>query len=187
MADISRLYDHFGMEKMNELLSRAEEMARKDATIGCHDIQNGLQIGYEHAVSIFDWLADTHLITPEISSHWVRAGRRYVFNNALPTFREMQERVGLGEQRAYAVMQELARRKFLRITSDFELERVGRAATFRDLVRQMIVVSKKYHRRCEPSLLERTLFVDAVTAFRLAQYGEEFHDLYWKGKRWYRV
>jgi hypothetical protein len=110
-----------------------------------------------------------------------------VFNNAQPTLREMQERVGLGEQRAYAVMQELARRKFLRITSDFEFERVGRAATFRDLVRQMIVVSKKYHDRCEPSLLERTLFVDAVTAFRLAQCGEEFHDLYWKGKRWYRV
>jgi len=182
MADIEKLYNHRKPEDVLMLLVQASSMAKKNRELGWSDIQNTLHIGAGEAVIILDWLADNNEAHPKISKHWVRAGRAYVRNNPLPSLATMAWMLEVGERRAFLIMQELERRKLIRIKEDFTFERVGRMASFNDLVRQMKVVAKRFHGRCEPSLLIRTLYIEPYTATRLAQYGEECLSLRWKNR-----
>ena len=103
-------------------------------------------------------------------------------NTPFPSLEEMAKTLGTGDRRAYAIMLELERRRVVRIGTDFEMLRIKRMSRWSDLVRQLKWVSKKYGGRCDASLLMRILYVDAMTAVRLAQYGEENLGLVWKDR-----
>ena len=182
MADLERLYRNRGTEKAMEILAKATKLAKDSPDIYALDLQHELEIGYSESVVVLDWLADTGETQPKVSHHWIRQGRRYVLNDMAPSLSGMALRLELGERRAYRIMQVLEQRGVLRIKDDFTFERIGRMASFADLIAQLKVVGKKYQDRCEPSLIVRTLYVDPLTAIRLAQYGEEFLGLRWRGR-----
>ncbi len=162
------------------MLAHASAKAKEDPDLKFTDFQEELHVGYPIAVAVVDWLADTRQIKASISNHWIRRGRQYVLNNLFATLEGMSEALGMGAERSFLVMQALEKKKIIRIADDYTFERVGRAASFDDLVRQMKVVGKKYHGRCDPALLVRQLLVDPITAFRLMQYGEEHLGLRWR-------
>lgn len=180
MAGIDVLYKHFKPEEVAIMLARASAKAKEDPDLTFTDFQEELHVGYPIAMALVDWLADTHQIEVSISKHWIRRGRQYVRNNFFPSLEEMSQMLKIGARRSFLVMQALEKQKIIKIREDYTFERVGRAASFDDLVRQMKVVGKKYHGRCDPALLVRQLLVDPVTAFRLMQYGEEHLGLRWK-------
>lgn len=182
MAGIERLYRHREPEEVAFLLARAHALATEKGDPGWQGIQSELKVGSEEAAIIHDWLADNHKAEAKISNHWVRSGRAYVLNNPFPTLSDMARVLKIGEKRAFLIMHALVKKRIIKIKSDFAFERVDRMASFTDLVRQMKVISKKYRGRCEPALLVRTMHVDLVTAFRLAQYGEENLGYRWKDK-----
>src|SRR2546423_1585342 len=91
-------------------------------------------------------------------------------NNVLPSLAEMMERIRFGRRTALEVMYELQNRGVVRVRPDFTFEKLI-TSTERDFIRQLTRVAKKYRGRCEPELLMRILYVDAVTAQRLSQYG----------------
>ena len=107
---------------------------------------------------------------------------QYVLNNPCPNLVEMGTMLRIGERRAFLVMLALEEHEkgVIRIKEDFSFERRIRMSSFDDLVRQLKRVAKKYRGRCEPELPLRTLYIDLVTAVRLAQYGEEHMGLRWK-------
>jgi hypothetical protein len=180
MNHLERLCQYHSHADALILLAGASALAKEKPDIGQGDVQDRFRVGYESAVIILDWLADNDEIRTSISKHWVRAGRAYVLNNPFPYLEGMKSMLKIGERRAHLVMQALQKRKIIIIKPDFSFERVGRAASFADLVRQMKPIAKKYHNRCEPLLLMRTIYIDWTTAMRLAQYGEEFLGLKWK-------
>ena len=182
MIDISRLHRHRTPDEVLLLLARASTLAKKRPELKWRDLQDTLQIGYGEANLILDWLADHHAAEPVISNHWIRCGRTYTLNNFFPTLVDMANMLDLGERRAFLVMHALEKRNIIRIRTDFSFERIGRMASFADLVHQMKVVANKYRGRCEPELLTRTMYIDWITAVRLAQYGEENLGLRWKNR-----
>lgn len=182
MAGIEKLYIDREPEEVAFLLAKAHALATEKGDPGCYGIQTELQVGYEEATIIHDWLVDNHKAEAKISNHWIRSGRAYVLNNPFPTLGDMARVLKIGERRAFLIMSALVKKRIIRIRIDFSFERLDRMASFTDLVRQMKVVAKKYRGRCEPQLLVRTLHVDLVTAFRLAQYGEENLGFRWKSR-----
>lgn len=180
MADLARLYRHRPVEEVSMLLTRALMLAKDNPKLDWGDIQNTLKIGAEEASIILDWLADKNEAEPHISTHWIRCGRAYVLNNPFPNLVDMAKALEIGERRAFLIMLALEKKKLLRITQDFSFERLRPMSTFMDLVRQMKPIAKKYRGRCEPTLLMRTLYIDPMTAMRLAQYGEETLGYRWK-------
>ena len=179
MVDLSGLRKNYDPDTFTMLLSRAIKMAEEDAGLKCIDLQNGLKIGYSTAQTILDWLADNRKIEPKISTHWLRAGRIYVQNNLIPSLQNMIKQMDIGERRAYSLMMELEKRGVIKIQNEFEFLRVKPMASFADLVRQMKKFAKKYNGRCEPTLLARVMYIDLVSAYRLAQYGEENFGYKW--------
>lgn len=103
-----------------------------------------------------------------------------LLNNPCPDLVEMGAMLKIGEKRAFLVMLALEQKGVIRIKDDFSFERRIRISSFDHLVRQMKRIAKKYRGQCEPELLVRTLYIDLVTALRLAQYGEEHCGLRWK-------
>lgn len=182
MADLTKLYELYGTEKAMKMLADAEELAKKTPDMDWGVIQNTLKIGAGPAFLIMDWLADTHRADVQVSNHEIRAARAYALNTCTPSLAGMAAALEIGEKRALRLMQVLVARKLVRVTDDFKFERLRRMSSFRDLVRQMKVIAKKYGGRCEPQLLMRTMYVDVFTAMRLAQYGEEFLGLKWKDR-----
>jgi hypothetical protein len=182
MADIQRLYIHRTADEVVLLLAQASLFAQKKPKINWYDIQNELKVGAEEANIIFDWLADKNEAEPHISNHWIRCGRSYALNNPFPGLTGMASALRVGERRAFLIMKALEKKGLFSIRSDFTFELKRRMSTFKDLVRQMERIAKKYCGRCEPQLLIRTLFIDPMTATRLAQYGEENLGLRWKGR-----
>ena len=155
-------------------------LAKERPELTLLELQRALRLGYGEATVLFDWLADTHVAAGHISNHWIRCGRAYVLNNPCPNLVEMGTMLKIGERRAFLVMLALEKKGAIRIKEDFSFERRIRMSSFDDLVRQMQRVAKKYRGRCEPELLVRTLYIDLVTALRLAQYGEEHRGMRWK-------
>ncbi len=180
MADLERLYQNRGTEKAMEILAKATKLAKDSPDIHKLDLQRELDIGYSESVIVLDWLADTHEIEMGISEHLIRQGRKYAHNHPFPSLSDMTEKLGVGETRAQLVMQALQKRGIIRIKPDFAFERTGRMTSFAGFIRQLKVIGKKYDGRCEPWLLKRLMFVDPLTAMRLAQYGEEFLGFTWK-------
>lgn len=169
-------------EQVRALVEAAKAFAEARMGFSILDLQNGLRIGYGEAAALYDLLSDASMTQPLLSTHMLRCGRRYVLNCPLPTLAGMADALNIGSGRAFSLMLELERRNVLRIGARFELYRVKRMSTWDDLVRQVRWVGKKYRGRCEPELLTRILFVDRVTAIRLAQYGEEKLGLRWKNR-----
>jgi hypothetical protein len=182
VVDIQKLYLHRTPEEVIFLLAKASNLAKEKPALNWYEIQNELKIGAQEAYLIFDWLADQHATEPFISTHWLRCGRTYVLNNPFPSLAGMSEMLRVGERRSYLIMQELERKGLIRIKPDFGFDRVGRMSSFKDLIRQLKVIAKKYRGRCEPVLLIRKMYIDPVTALRLAQYGEENLGLRWKDR-----
>lgn len=180
MADLRNLYKNRSADEVVLLLAQATLLAQKKSKINWYDIQNELKVGAQEAYIIFDWLADKHEAEPHISNHWIRCGRAYLLNNPFPTLADMAKSLRVGERRAFLIMIALEKRGLLSIKQDFAFERKGRMSSFKDLVRQMQRVAKKYGGRCEPQLLIRTLYIDPMTATRLAQYGEEHLGMIWR-------
>lgn len=179
---IDHLLAHRTLSEVYTMLHNAEQFARTHRTVTWHILQEHLHVGHGEAEAILDWLSDTHQTDPLISNHEIRCGRRYVMNTPFPSLEEMAKTLGTGDRRAYAIMLELERRRVVRIGTDFEMLRIKRMSRWSDLVRQLKWVSKKYGGRCDASLLMRILYVDAMTAVRLAQYGEENLGLVWKDR-----
>ncbi len=187
MADLQVLMRLRGTEKALEILTKALAYAKEHPQSDVYDLQKNLGIGYGEAVIVLDWLGDTHESEPKLSNHWIRAGRTYVLNNPMPTLTEMTQRLKVGEKRGYLIMQTLMQRGLISVNTDFSFIRTRKMHTFKQLIRQVQKVAKKYGGRCEFGLLERTLYIDPITAFRLAQYAEEHLGLYWKNKHdWIR-
>ena len=180
MANLSGLRKQYSPDEFTMLLSRALELAERNPNVRPDDIQNQLGVGYNPAQVLHDWLVDNHKLEAKISEHWVRMGRLYVQNNLFISLPNMIKQMNVGERRANLIMLELERRGTIKIMADFDFQRLKPMATFEDLVRQMQKFAKKYWNRCEPTLLMRVMYVDIVTACRLAQYGEEKLGMRWK-------
>lgn len=183
MSDALALYKWFEPEKVQELLAQAQILAQSDPELGWYKIQSQLEVGQQAAVVILDWLADKGFVKITITNHWIRAGKTYARNNIAPNLAEMQDSLRVGEQRALAIMRALVQKRVIEVTPEFDFVLIKRAATFADLVRQLKIVAKRYRGRCEAQLLMRVMFIDPITATRLAQYGEEYLGLYWKNKK----
>ncbi|MEN9561417.1 MAG: hypothetical protein RIQ56_690 [Candidatus Parcubacteria bacterium] len=183
MTDLETLYQRYPLEEVSSMLARALAFARTKPLVSWSDIQHELRIRFGDAKIILDWLVDEHGATPVVSTHWLRAARRYVLNNPFPTLEDMALKLDIGERRTFFVMQELERTGFIKIQSDFSFERTCRMSTFSDLVRQVRQVGKKYKGRCDPQLLLRTMYIDPMTAVRLSQYGEEHLGFVWKARQ----
>jgi len=182
MADLAKLYSYRPMEEVTLLLAQVLTFSRNKEKVSSLDIQNQFKISTPEAEIIFDWLADGGEVEPKISKHWIRCGRRYVLNNPLPDLVDMGRKLGVGERRTFLIMLALEKRKIIHIKENFEFERRKPMATFNDLVKQMRWVAKKYRGRCELTLLARILYLDPITAFRLAQYGQENLGLLWRSR-----
>jgi hypothetical protein len=182
MADIRKLYQYHEAADVILLLARASTLAKERPEIKIYDFQTELKVGFEEASIIYDWIADQYDTEAFISDYRIRSGRRYVRNNPFPSLSDMADKLKLGERRTFLIMQALEKKGIIKIKEDFSFERVGRMASFDDLVEQMKWVGHKYRGRCEPSLLMRLMFLDQVTALRLAQYGEEHLGLIWKNR-----
>lgn len=166
--------------KVYELLEAALQTAQTRAHITPQSLQRALKIRYREALVIHDWLTDQHLAEPTLSTYLIRSARRFVQNNPFPTLEGMALALDVGDRRAFALMLALERRGVIRIGAGFVLLRTKRMSSWNDLTRQLAQVRKTYGNRCEPELLQRVLYVDMVTAIRLAQYGEEQLGLTWK-------
>lgn len=177
---IEELLPHRNPHEVSALLEAAVHFAEARTRFSPYNLQNELEIGYNEAVAIHDWLADQHLTDPILSTYHIRCARRFVQNNPFPTLHDMTLALNIGDRRAFALMLELERRGVINIGAGFTLSRTKRMSSWGDLTRQLAWVSKKYGKRCEPELLVRTLYVDMFTAIRLAQYGEEQLGLSWK-------
>lgn len=182
MVDIRSLYRHRTEDEVTLLLAKASLFAQDNAQISWHQIQNELKVGAAEANIILDWLADNNAAEPQISNHWIRSGRTYVLNNPFSNLTGMARALRIGDRRAFLIMTALQKKGLIALRSDFTFELTRRMSSFKNLVRQMKRVAKKYRGRCEPQLLMRTLYIDAMTAMRLAQYGEEYLGLKWKGR-----
>lgn len=187
MADLKKLYESRGMEKAMQILAKGSDIAKEKPNVNANDLQVDLDIGYGEAVMVLDWLADNRETEPKLSAHWIRAGRTYVLNNPTPSLQDMCQRLKIGERRGYLIMQKLIARGLIGVNAEFYFQRKRKMNTFKDMIRQVKKIAKKYNGRCEFALLERTLYIDPVSAFRLAQYAEEYLGLYWKKKNdWIR-
>ena len=170
------------MEEVTLLLAQVLTSSKDKPRVSCLAIQNEFKISTTEAEVIFDWLADGGQVEPQISKHWIRCGRRYVLNNPIPDLSDMGRKLGVGERRAFLIMLALEKRKIIHIKENFEFDRRKPMATFNDLIKQMKQVAKKYRGRCELTLLARILYLDPITAFRLAQYGQENLGLLWRSR-----
>jgi hypothetical protein len=170
MLNLKALLRYRSLEHCIVLLYQAAKIAEDHPDASWMDFQNQLGIGAEEAAVIQDWLADQYRVQPRMSEHWVRCGRLYVKNTALPSLGDMMERIRLGRRTALQVMYALQQRGVIRVRPDFTFEKLITSSE-RDFIKQLTRVAKKYRGRCEPELLMRILYVDEVTAQRLSAYG----------------
>ena len=119
------------------LITRASLREKEKPDLTLYDLQKALRSGYGEAMALFDWLADTHVATGNISNHWIRCGRAYVLNNPCPNLVEMGTMLAIGERRAFLVMLALEQKGVIRIKEEFSFERRIRMSSCDNLVRQM--------------------------------------------------
>lgn len=182
MPDLSLLYKLYGADKTIHLLNRAVEMTETNPSITWIEVQNRLHVGAESSYVIVDWLADNFKTRPRMSNHWVRCARMYVVNNKETSLEEMSSRLKVGNRTAFQIMLTLEKKGYIKILSDFKFERVKKGTDMTGFERQIQKFARKYRGRCEPELLERLLYIDYDTAFKLAEHGRDTLGYVWRGK-----
>ena len=171
MDDLIESSEAYRQLEASDTLVQALELHKKNPNITPWTLQADLDLGWSKAWLVYDWLVDNSLVEPRITKNLIRNARAYTLNNFQPNLKEMALFLRVRDRTASRLMIELQRRKIIRVRTDFSFERIKPAATFENLVRQMLVVAGKYRTRCDVPLLMRTMFIERDRAVVLSVYG----------------